>query len=221
MAQRLALLPIILTTLKDGMSSIKCDRGQQERLMNWLVDVHTKAMRLNMSGTLHASTPLSSVHAHFNNFFTDPDLQNFEALNQQASSDVKKFLEDAIRELDIKVQMLDQVYVNAHPQDEHSPVEMVNSDGVDPVLAQLKEGVSVEINLGGEPGHGKLSWIDPALANLILTLDGQENPSIVSVRMFRRMIAHGRVKFIETEPLFERAVQSLLKSADAQVASVR
>jgi hypothetical protein len=32
--------------------------------------------------------------------------------------------------------------------------------------------------------------------------------------MFRRMIAHGRVRFLEAEPLFERAVQALLTNAD-------
>ncbi|WP_423681390.1 hypothetical protein [Undibacterium sp. WLHG33] len=49
----------------------------------------------------------------------------------------------------------------------------------------------------------------------MLTLAGNEKPSLVSVRMFRRMIAHGRVRFLENEPLFERAVQALLTSADA------
>ena len=82
------------------------------------------------------------------------------------------------------------------------------------IQERLKSGVGLEINLGGKASMGKLNWVDPNLKNLVLTLDGQENPSIVSVRMFRRMIAHGRVKFLETEPLFERAVQSLLKSAD-------
>ena len=39
-------------------------------------------------------------------------------------------------------------------------------------------------------------------------------PSMISVRMFLRLCAMRRVTFIEAAPLFERAVQSLLTSAD-------
>jgi hypothetical protein len=213
-SQLLALLPIILATLKEGMSSIKLSATQQEGLMNWLVDAHTKSLRLNHSLTLQKQASLSAIHQHFNNFFADPDLENFAALKTPESSGVKRFLDDAIKELDIQVQLLDQVYVHELPKESPEEEQKAADHGIDLVMEQLKTGVAVEINLGGEPGQGKLNWIDPALTNLILTLDGQEQPSMVSVRMFRRMIAHGRVKFLETEPLFERAVQSLLKSAD-------
>jgi hypothetical protein len=114
----------------------------------------------------------------------------------------------------MKVQLLDQVYIQELPKEGTDSENNTKLAEVDLVMEQLKIGVSVEINLGGEPSQGKLNWIDPALTNLILTMEGQEQPSMLSVRMFRRMIAHGRVKFLETEPLFERAVQSLLKSAD-------
>ena len=82
------------------------------------------------------------------------------------------------------------------------------------IKERLRTGVSLELHLGFKPSVGKLSWVDPKLNNLVLSLDGHDKPSLVSVRMFRRMIAHGRVKFMEAEPLFERAVQALLTSAD-------
>ncbi len=210
--QLLALLPIILGTLKEGMSSIQWNEGQQESLMNWLVAAHTKSMRIQHAANGRQRASLSSIHQHFNQFFADPDLENYAALKNGERSEVDKFLDDAIKELDIQVQLLDQVYVRELPKDEDDA--RTNDSNIDLVMEQLKTGVAVEINLGGEPAQGKLNWIDPALTNLILNLDGQEQPSLVSVRMFRRMIAHGRVKFLETEPLFERAVQSLLKSAD-------
>lgn len=213
--QLLALLPIILNTIKEGVRGINWDIAQQEKLLNWLVDAHTKAMRTNNSGTMQKYPSLSAIHQHFESFFTDPDLENYAPLEDgDSASDVKKFLADAIKELDVQVQLLDQVYVQEQPKESEQAVEPSEDRTVDLVMEQLKTGVTVEINLGGEPSQGKLNWIDPALTNLVLTLDGQEQPSMVSVRMFRRMIAHGRVKFLEAEPLFERAVQSLLKSAD-------
>jgi len=81
-------------------------------------------------------------------------------------------------------------------------------------LDRLRSGVVVEINLSGSPTKGRLNWISPNSSNLILTVNGQEAPSIISVRMFRRMLKNSRARFVEVAPLFERAVQSLLESAD-------
>jgi hypothetical protein len=82
------------------------------------------------------------------------------------------------------------------------------------ILDRLRSGVVVEINLSGSPTKGRLNWISPNSSNLILTVNGQEAPSIISVRMFRRMLKNSRARFVEVAPLFERAVQSLLESAD-------
>lgn len=213
--QLLALLPIILNTIKEGVKSINWDVAQQERLLNWLVDAHTKAMRLNPSATVAKYPSLSAIHQHFEHFFVDPDLEDYAPLEaEEKDSGVKKFLDEAIKQLDAQVQMLDKVYEQQQPTEAAHAAEDSNDHTVDLVLEQLKTGVAVEINLGGEPSQGKLNWVDPALTTLVLSLEGQEQPSMVSVRMFRRMIAHGRVKFLEAEPLFERAVQSLLRSAD-------
>ena len=128
-----------------------------------------------------------------------------------------RFLAQAIKELDIKVQMLDQVFDLELPDENLDLVLPVKLDELSPegIQERLRSGVALEINLGGIPSQGWLNWVDPTQTNLVLSLTGQEEPSIVSVRMFRRMIAHGRVRFLESEPLFERAVQSLLKSADS------
>lgn len=223
--QLLSLLPVILGTLKEGLATIAWEGEQKDALMNWLVDAHTKAMRINHSAAMQKAPSLVGIHQHFNSLFSEPDLDNYAPLDKDAHSGVNKFLDDAMQALDDKVQLLDRVYVQALPDETHTDVNPHSGiawddapsadDVVDPVLAQLRIGVSVEINFGGEPSQGTLNWIDPTLANVILSLEGQEQPSMVSVRMFRRMIAHGRVKFLETEPLFERAVQSLLRSADA------
>ena len=86
--------------------------------------------------------------------------------------------------------------------------------GENDILDRLRSGVIVEINLSGSPTKGRLNWISPNSSNLILTVNGQEAPSIISVRMFRRMLKNSRARFVEVAPLFERAVQSLLESAD-------
>ena len=215
--QLFALLPIILNTLREGLASINFDTAQLQVLMNWLVDAHTSALRASHSATLANVPSLSAIHEHFDLFVNNAEGSVRGELKPENQSDSQKFLAQAIKELDIKVQILDQVFDLEFPAENLEVASPSKLDELSPegIQERLRSGVALEINLGGIPSQGWLNWVDPTQTNLVLSLTGQEEPSIVSVRMFRRMIAHGRVRFLESEPLFERAVQSLLKSADS------
>lgn len=215
--QLFALLPIILNTLREGLASINFDTAQLQVLMNWLVDAHTSALRASHSATLANVPSLSAIHEHFDLFVNNAEGSARGEVKPENQSDSQKFLAQAIKELDIKVQMLDQVFDLEFPAENLEVASSPKLDELSPegIQERLRSGVALEINLGGIPSQGWLNWVDPTQTNLVLSLTGQEEPSIVSVRMFRRMIAHGRVRFLESEPLFERAVQSLLKSADS------
>jgi hypothetical protein len=90
--------------------------------------------------------------------------------------------------------------------------EAINS--TEDVLARLKSGVAIEINLYGQTSAAKLNWVSPNEASLVLTIQDRPKPSIISVRLFRWLLRIGRARFLETSPLFERAVGSLLETAD-------
>lgn len=215
--QLFALLPIILNTLREGLASINFESKQQQDLLNWLVDAHTSGLRASHSATLLSVPSLSAIHQHFELFVNNPEVNIRSEARPEAQTDSQKYLERAIKELDIKVQMLDQVFDLELPAENIHAASQLKPDDLSPenIQERLSIGVALEINLGGMPSQGWLNWVDPTHTNLVLSLTGQDEPSIVSIRMFRRMIAHGRVRFLESEPLFERAVQSLLKSADS------
>ncbi len=82
------------------------------------------------------------------------------------------------------------------------------------VIARLKSGISIEINLYGRPSLAKLNWVSLNEASVVLTLVDMSKPSIISVKLFRWLLRVGRARFLEATPLFERAVGSLLESAD-------
>ena len=213
--QLFALLPIILNTLREGLTAMQWDPQLQKKLLDWLVDTHTHALRANPASVQGHSASLPSIHEHFDQFVNGSSTVNDLPQNESTLASTQKFLNQAIRDLDIKIQMLDQLF------DDELPAETGGSKPHEAALTpeaikeRLRSGVALEVSLGVKPSLGKLNWIDPSLNNLVLTLEGQEQPSMVSIRMLCRMIAHGRVRFLESEPLFDRAVQSLLTSADA------
>jgi hypothetical protein len=136
---------------------------------------------------------------------------------QLRAPETQQRLDKAIRDLDIQVQMLDEFFDSELATE--SAIGEKPADAVEftqeVIQERLRSGINLEVKLGIKPSIATLNWVDPSHHNLVLTLAGNEKPSLVSVRMFRRMIAHGRVRFLENEPLFERAVQALLTSADA------
>ena len=179
--------------------------------MDWLFDVHTTVLRSN--GANVSATSLSSIHSHFNKFVenTEKSPQAHVAVTPESH---KNFLEEAMRELDVRIQLLDKLF----DQDEDFQKEAV-ADAVAPpvelsIQERLRAGVGIEVNLGGKPSVGRLNWFNPNAANLVLTLNDQSEPSMISVRLFQRLLNQDRVRFLETEPIFERAIESLLISAN-------
>jgi hypothetical protein len=217
--QLLALLGVMLKTLREGLASIKCSKTDQDAVMNWLVDAHTKVMRVALSNTMTNTPSLSTIHNHFKNFFVEPNMEDFSSIQSNKFSETNKFLEEAIHELDIKVQFLDESFVSQMPplQGAENLIEEKNQYSNDSSIQErLKNGVAIEMNIGMGISIGRLNWVDPAHGSLVLTFEGKQEPSIVSVRMFKRMYEQHRIRFIENEPLFERAVHSLLVTADKE-----
>ena len=227
--QLFALLPIIVRTLREGLQLIEWDAERQQPVLDWLVEAHRQALR---GGTASAAEPtLGSLHERFAPFVLNPEDDPAEAPSvMPTAAHQQAFLEEAIRETDGEVQPLDPVLVDlactASQDGVGTGVEDTPPDGFqndveeaatrldDDMLQQLRIGVAVELNLGGAPGTARLSWVDQGQSTLVLTVAGQEAPMLVSARMVQRMLANGRLCFVETEALFERAVAAVLQSAE-------
>lgn len=205
-----ALLPIIVGTIREGLALINWDTALQQRLINWLVEAHTSVLRGSGDGSKVPA--LSAIHEHFVPFTTNVEEPAQDPVIDP--KDVKRFLDDAIKQLDLQVQMLDPMFDEAVEDNESVKFDFDSPDNIERAKQQLTVGVSVEINLGGKPTQGRLNWTNTNLSHLVLTINDQAKPSIVGARMFRRMLEQGRVRFLESAPLFDRAVESLLKSAD-------
>lgn len=218
----LALLPTMLPVLREGMALAGWGVEQQQQLLNWLVDAHAGAMRSN-----HPALPsmsLSALQECFQRFVDKPEAEPQAPLAQDKTELDSEFLDEAIKELEAQLHKIDQIHGLDPdlPQAGHA-AQLSGQAGLpahgtpetdEAVLARLRSGIAIEINLGGTPGRGTLNWVSPRANNLVLSIEGQDSPSIISVRLFRRLLGNGRARFMEAAPLFERAVQSLLLSAD-------
>lgn len=218
----LALLPTMLPVLREGMALAGWIAEQQQQLLNWLVDAHAGAMRAHHPAI--PSMPLSAVQERFQKFVDKPEAEPQLPLAHDNTGLDSEFLDEAIRELEAQLHKIDQIHGLDPDLAQQEGAPQASGEAALPlqetpeteeaVLARLRSGIAIEINLGGTPGRGTLNWVSPSTSNLVLSIEGQDTPSIISVRLFRRLLANGRARFMEAAPLFERAVQSLLLSAD-------
>jgi hypothetical protein len=223
--QLLALLPPILKTIHGGMEPIGWPAANKQTLMDWLFDAHTLVLRGN--STAPPPITFSAIHTHFQKFVDNPESVQPSAPGKVSPVNRKGYLDEALRELDARINMLDhffdddpelQAQLQAQEDNETAAAERGESEAEEKpfdITERLRVGVAIEVNLGGKPSTGRLNWINQNASNMVLTLTDQSEPSMISARMFQRLLRNDRVRFLEDEPIFERAVESLLSAAEA------
>ncbi|WP_035060226.1 DUF1631 family protein [Andreprevotia chitinilytica] len=210
--QLFALIPSLLPSLQEGLAMIGWSTAQQQELVHWLVDAHKDALRpVEVPAPV---PPLSMMHDRFEPVFSQPISEMPVQLPPEHHVLDSRFLGEAIQELEADLHLFDQL-IDADHDGKTPPPEVVKSEvAVDEVMLRMQNGVTVEINLDGKMAPARLNWVSPDAKTLILTMDESRKPAVISVKVFRRMLASGRAHLLEVAPLFERAVQSLLESAD-------
>lgn len=233
--QLLQMLPGMLAMLNRGLVISGLGAQQKQALLDWLAESHTYALRASSAPA--PVPPLSVIEARFAQFVMSTDTHEasaVELVKRVRRSLDPDLLSEAIHEMEAELNLLDQMFdfgpdetddlgedapdAQAAPADEEgdAPALEANSeDWIEGLPVALQSGVAIEINLGGQPTRARLNWISPNASNLVLSMDEDRKPSIITVRLFRRLLGNGRAKFVETAPLFERAIQALLQSADA------
>lgn len=227
-AQLVALLPIMLLELRDGLKLAGMEPKQQQEILNWLVSAHTQAMRSG-SGAVASNVPsLSDTHEHFELFINQAEEDTALQLDAAPAAGNDNFMHEAVHELDIDLQVIDSAFdlhSGSEPPAQGNAGSMpamattIQKDTPLPeedaaIMARLRSGVMVEINLDGTWSRGRLSWVSPNTLNLLLSVGQHNTLSVIGRSMLHRLLTNGRARFLETAPLFERAVQSLLQAAD-------
>lgn len=214
--QLFGLIPSLLEMLREGVALIGWGGQQQQVLLDWLVDSHRHALRA--SNLPAPPPPLALVYESFEAFINTQTVEQPLAENERWYAPDGKLLEEAIQEMEVELNLLDKMFDLEMAQETEEQLssyfdsEILSAE--DGVFERLRSGVAIEIFLDVTPTRARLNWVSPSASNLVLSIEDVPVPSMVSVKMFKRLMEKGRIRFLEAEPLFERAVQALLESAD-------
>lgn len=217
------ILPIMIRNLREGLALIAWPEKQEKELFDWLFDAHTRALRSINKSFQIPSLPV--MHKSFEHLVKNVPVEQLPVTeNAQRAAEVA-LLDGIIKQLDADILSFDADF---DPEEESAdPANAIaNTDSIDPatqeaqiqfedtITERLHSGIFIEIKLSTTPSRARLSWVSADASNLILSLDEQSSPILMRLNVFRRLVTNQRIRFIEDQPLFERAVQSLLDSAE-------
>ncbi|GGP26560.1 DUF1631 family protein [Silvimonas amylolytica] len=212
----LGMIPGILATLRSGLEETGLARAEQQKVLAWLAESHRLALSAN-----HVPAPVppvEMVRENFMSFLTAEPPE--ETAATQAPVFDRHMVTEAINELDVELDLIDHMLETEDKPLPPAPAEVQTTATAEEIAQDkaieqgLQGGVTVEVNLDGHPSRARLNWVSTTATTLVLTIEGNDKPSVVSVKMFKRLLAAGRARFLETTPLFERAINALLTSAD-------
>lgn len=220
-SQLLAVLPNMLADLKNGLNSVKCTEKQE--FLGWLIDNHTRAIKA--VGIRSDLLSLAWVQQQFE-LFTNPSASSEIAMTEDENEDPglqRRMISDAVDDLKARLDITDPIVefgsdivendrASADKQSASSiPYEALDTENI---INRLSVGEPIEVNLDGTPRNALLNWMSVRARHMILSFEANSVPTMVTVRLFRRLLLNGRARFLEAAPLFERAVNALLETAD-------
>jgi hypothetical protein len=213
--QLLGMIPRLISVLSEGLKYTPWSMAQQQQFKTYMIDAH----RLAIAGVLNTALEvpsMSALRAQLADFIsevaTEPSVEQWTDL-----AEINPVLLDrAISELKVEIGFIDS---QIEAELAYMPTqELVQAEAQVPsneaLFARLRSGVPIEINLTGQLLLARLCWMSPNETRLVLNLYEDSPPSVISVTVFKRLLAAGRARWLEQAPLFERAMESLLNSAD-------
>lgn len=212
--QLLGLIPELLRAMREGLNLISWPVLKQNELHNWLIDTHRKALRQGITSPGAPVPPRFFVHGLFEDFINAEEIAP-EAVATRKDLD-GQLLDEAIQEMKTELRQFDQVFdlnlSELGPESIGTTAEEIQERA--DTIEQLRSGVTIDILLGNKPTRAYLLWVSKDASHIVLNIENQTSPTILKVRAFLRLLEAHRIRFRETAPLFERAVHSLLESAD-------
>ncbi|MFZ6723669.1 DUF1631 family protein [Undibacterium sp. Ji49W] len=217
-----SMLPVMLSTLRHGLELIGWEKTKQQKLMNWLAEAHSNALRGMTEGRAPQPVSLPQMHERFEQFTNQADTIEHSEI-QEHDFAREQFLVEVLAELSLPAKILDKELKKQSAATEGfiamevSPEKSDKSDKAQQEQYQdrIVSAAMLEFKTPQYKGRACIRWVNPNGNNVVLSMSGEEFPGVLSMPILCELLDQGKIRFVETEAMFERAIHSLIRSADA------
>ena len=209
------LMPSMMEILRVGMELMDLNQFKQHALLNWLGDAHQRA--LNPLPDAQPDFSLQKVRTMFNDFIQQPALVISDIATEDKADEMRKYLVDILFELGLNVMMLtgDEYRSYSTPDAEIRLTPPARTIDVEALRQRLVAGAAIEMSLNDKFWRGCIHWIGHSTNMMVLSFKSHAAPAVITIDHFCTHLSRGTALLVESESLFDRAIASVLKSADA------
>lgn len=199
----ISLLPRMLTQLNKGLDSIDADPDRRRAFFDALVECHSAALKGEARAL--AAAPLPSAEPALPAASADADL----SLTPPGADATDGELQ-ITRSVDNGIEVEEVVLVGA------SPVWRADDREAFRQVGELVRGDWVDFRQDdGSLARERLNWISPQRGILVFSNHRSAKAISFSPEALARQIRDGQARIVHDEPLFERALDGVLRSLNA------
>lgn len=205
MMQLNAMLPTLLSHLKQGLQILNLNVASQQELLDHLARIHGQNLRRHQSVLPQQAPSILSVHEYFDSFTNQDDL--FEN-NQIDVDDASEYWPEVANELGLPAHII------AHEWSQTSP--SIIAQGAERELQEVLQCASL-LRLKHQDHfiEASIHWINPSFANMVLALHGSNEAVLLTSIELHQLLIKNNAQLIEPELCFDRAILHVLQTADA------
>lgn len=197
----LKMLPNLVRRLKTGLHMIQLPDQERQRAFDQLVAMHTDRLRATHEDASEKSMSLAQLHQYFARLELTRDRAKILPEQEWA-------VEPAVIE-----EILGEHGVEADVELAGSSTPLFESD--QQLLEMLHPGVCIERMQDKKSERARLTWISKHKSLYMFTQEPTGAPIVYSPASLIAAMREGSVRFVEYAPMFDRAVDALLLSAEA------
>ena len=197
------MLPQLVGGLKSGLAALRLPEHESRAAFDQLVAVHTQVLRANPTVGSHTLFSLAEMRSHFSHIIIGHEGQPIKAVeSEKFESELAK--RGVALNLDLE-------------REDDSPVHESDVDW----LTHMQMGTCVE--RWSDVGYqlARLTWISKRKTLYMFMLEEKTMPIVYSAASLIKALREGSVCLLESAPVFERAVETLLSGARSLEAGVR
>lgn len=209
-----SMLSGMLGNLRQGLELLAWSPSKQKNFLDWLANAHAKALRETAISTSNNS--LFEMHERFERFTDESDGVSSES-DAERETCFYAFLRECLNELKLPVETLDRVSRD-EPVCEYGTIQLTDEVHLHAGAENAQNllcGMAIDMYFEKRLNRGCVAWVNANLNNVIVRFDQQAYPMIINTTVLNQMFSSGRARFVEDDPIFDRAIHSLLQSADA------
>ena len=197
----LEILPGLVQRLKTGLHMIQLPEVERQYALDQLVAMHTDRLRATHERPTEKSMNLTQLRQHFARL--ELTRERAQILPEQEWA-----VESAVIE-----EMFSTHGVEAEVELVGSSTPLFEND--QQILDLLRLGACIERLSQHKTERARLTWISAHKSLYVFTQETNSAPIVYSPASFVAALREGNARFVEYAPVFERAVDALLLSAEA------